>query len=552
MTINRIELDSYKRIDLVNIDISSLNVIVGENNSGKSSVLQGIHYHLVSAIARSEAGTDTFINSQIMYQPSQNFLHLRNGNPYGNSRDADNSSKLTLSGIHIDGQTFEYAIELRKGRNDDNITCTTAGDQRVAQAVVNRSLPFSILVPGLAGIPVKEEFRSKSVVLKSIPSGDANLYLRNILLLLRNIGKLEQVNEYLGRVFDGFCVSVDFNTETDQYINSFLYDGKHLTPLELVGTGVLQAIQIFAYIVLFQPKLLLLDEPDSHLHPNNQKKLALVLSQITEVFDTKMIISTHSKHIIDTFIGRAEFIRLKEGKKIEQGPNLERLSMLIDIGALDEYDKLRNGLINRVYLTEDSSKEYLKILLLANSIDLEESLIVSYKSCSNLSAAIVLIEFIKEISETTNVIIHRDRDFMIDAEAEIYSTSIATNGGKAFITKYSDIESYFCQKEHLAMLLQEDIITTETWINELSKANHIMLQHEFTRKRDEVKNLLRSKIEAFPSTEELLGDTIPLSFDKCKGKSLIKLIRSNMHSRFSRIVELKTISDYLIDENLAP
>lgn len=42
-------------------------------------------------------------------------------------------------------------------------------------------------------------------------------------------------------------------------------------PLDSIGTGLLQVIQIFAYIEYFSPKIVLLDEPDSHIHPTKQK-----------------------------------------------------------------------------------------------------------------------------------------------------------------------------------------------------------------------------------------------------------------------------------------
>ncbi len=38
-------------------------------------------------------------------------------------------------------------------------------------------------------------------------------------------------------------------------------DAKRFGPLELAGTGFLQVIQIFAYIVYFRPIILLVDEP---------------------------------------------------------------------------------------------------------------------------------------------------------------------------------------------------------------------------------------------------------------------------------------------------
>lgn len=53
-------------------------------------------------------------------------------------------------------------------------------------------------------------------------------------------------------------------------------------PIEQAGTGMLQILQILAYAFYFEPQLFLLDEPDEHLHANNQRILAEVLERISE------------------------------------------------------------------------------------------------------------------------------------------------------------------------------------------------------------------------------------------------------------------------------
>ena len=69
--------------------------------------------------------------------------------------------------------------------------------------------------------------------------------------------------------------------------------------LQLAGTGALQALQLIAYVVLYEPKLLLLDEPDAHLHPGNQKQLVDLISDIAAQTDTCVIMASHSRHVLD-------------------------------------------------------------------------------------------------------------------------------------------------------------------------------------------------------------------------------------------------------------
>lgn len=46
--INKIELHDFKNVKEFNTELKSINILIGENNSGKSSVLQGIHFSLMA------------------------------------------------------------------------------------------------------------------------------------------------------------------------------------------------------------------------------------------------------------------------------------------------------------------------------------------------------------------------------------------------------------------------------------------------------------------------------------------------------------------------
>jgi predicted ATP-dependent endonuclease of OLD family len=88
---------------------------------------------------------------------------------------------------------------------------------------------------------------------------------------------------------------VVFNQAIDQYVDVKIISSGRTVPLDLAGTGFLQAIQILAYLHLFSPKLIVLDEPDSHLHPNNQGLLCSLLRMIALEREVQVIMTTHSR-----------------------------------------------------------------------------------------------------------------------------------------------------------------------------------------------------------------------------------------------------------------
>ncbi len=304
MYLTEIELLKYKKVSSVKINLEPINVIVGGNNSGKSSILQGIHFSITASAAARQQGQQTFSCDFLIYNPTQDFSILRNGTPYKNFR-GDNESKLILKAKTIGNEDVEeevsYSISLYKGRNHGNIGCERSGNyQKLGASITDPSSLFSIYVPGLAGVPQTEELRAQAIVRKGVASGDANLYLRNVIYYIKKEGKLNQLNDWFSSIFNNATVTVIFNESKDSYINvKVRVDGKTV-PLELAGTGILQILQIISYVTYFNPSLLLLDEPDSHLHPNNQAVLSEVLQRISEETETQIILCTHSRHIVDS------------------------------------------------------------------------------------------------------------------------------------------------------------------------------------------------------------------------------------------------------------
>jgi energy-coupling factor transporter ATP-binding protein EcfA2 len=421
------------------------------------------------------------------------------------------------------------------------------------QAVTNSDTPFSIYVPGLAGISQVEEYRTESIVRRGVASGDANLFLRNVIYLIEQKDRLDELTNLMKVIFPDFYIDVSFDQESDVYIDvsvSLTGRGGKLIPLELIGTGVQQALQIFSYVTLFHPVLLLLDEPDSHLHPDNQGLLVNALLEIAANTNTNIIVSTHSRHIVDALYEESNVVWLKEGRVYEQGDSIGRIPLLMDIGALDSFERLREGTVAWVILTEDASFEFIASIANGSGYNSNELVIYSYKTSSNIQSAILLADFINEIAPNTNVIIHRDRDFMEGNEVGWVSEQIEESGAIPFITEGSDIETYFISKEHLSALLNEDEEDIDGWLAEIATEHHNVLMHKFTRKRDDLKFLYRKREEDPPETLNLIGNDSPMPANKRQGKFMIRKVRAGMHEKYGKTVDLLGITAALSSPRL--
>jgi AAA ATPase domain len=271
---------------------------------------------------------------------------------------------------YTEGQADEpkgFKLAMRRGKNA-NIAITFDHKNGFYDRASDRTRPLSIFVPGLAGVASSEERRTDAIVTTGIAQGDANLYLRNVLLRLTlDEQKLDKFLSIIGEVFTDLKISCDFDEHIHTHIEVLVKIDGMKVPLEMVGTGALQAIQLVAYATMYDPGVLLLDEPDAHLHPSNQRILAATLLKIAEQGSAKVILATHSRHIFDalTRSSMTDIVWLKEGAKQER-KSAEDLSILLDLGALDSYELLMRDRCRVVVLTEDAKTDRLRILLEAN------------------------------------------------------------------------------------------------------------------------------------------------------------------------------------------
>ena len=77
MYLTELELKKYKKVSQAKLDLEPINVIVGGNNSGKSSILQGIHFSVTASVAARQQGQQTFSCDYLLYNPTRDFSVLR-------------------------------------------------------------------------------------------------------------------------------------------------------------------------------------------------------------------------------------------------------------------------------------------------------------------------------------------------------------------------------------------------------------------------------------------------------------------------------------------
>lgn len=455
MRLREVTIKNFKAIDDTTLKLGDFNVIVGTNGSGKSSALQALHWMFQSGRNRSiEANKDnkkgaSLSENDATFMPTPEYRSAGHGHEYGNKQGTPQLD-LIVKAEAEDGTVVLAEMWIKSARNE-GITVHVPSANAFVTEIRDQSREISAYIPGLAGIPLTEEKRSKLIVQRLAAAGDANTVLRNVLDLLRQTVVEEKdgltiVQQYVSSVMGGFSVEIEFEDDKHTRILARFQtaemkaaDAKRFKPLELAGIGFLQVIQIFAYLVYFRPVLLLVDEPDAHLHPTAQERLVRVLSEAAGRFGTQVIMTTHSPSVVRALPPGARVVWMKDGKVQPDGDTEAR--SLMGWGLLDR----------RVLLmTEDSDTGMLRALL-AQWPDLERvTAIWPFHGSGKLPPAETIKGLHHLLGDALNIVIHRDRDFMMPAEVTAISQPYKDKGFQLWLTQCSDIEAYWASEAVIA------------------------------------------------------------------------------------------------------
>lgn len=547
-----IQVKRFKGIQSAAFDVGSINVFIGANNSGKSSLAQLLHFgiSILQAVDLAKRwGNDYSVTlslspTQLLYSPCVDLYALGFGGKLVEKAESAIELILTLS----TGE--EIVIEIRRGRNG-NIKVKVE-NAPVAKILSSLKIPFTIYSPGLAGIARYETFISDGVLLRTIARGDANLVLRNILMRLS--GRSEEWSDFksdLKQLFDQIEISVEFAPETDEHIMVFADFGIGKIPIELAGTGVLQAVQILGYVHFFHPSVIILDEPDSHLHPNNQRLLCKLLQGVAEERETQVFLTTHSRHVVDALSGQATFLWVRNGT-VESIKQDHDLAVLLDIGALDVKEMLSHSQARCIVLTEDALKRNLELLLEASNFPMSETLVLSYYGCTSPHNLRPLLELIRGSNSSAKIVVHRDRDYLNDDEENDWNVKMREMGAEPFLTDGVDVESHYLNAQHIANLNGLPLAEVETLIGEatISCQNTSVEKYVNGRTDLEKKNGTFGRLNLGQMAAEAPG-LIENNRERYRhSKTVLKTLRGKFQERYDANMKIICVTEYLRSNDL--
>lgn len=612
--ITKIEIRDFKRIANLTLELAPITALVGGNTSGKSSVLQAIQLgtSLLQAAHRPRPRSNANIvgsvsDEQVSFRPTHNIVDLRRGRPATEREgfEISLSGNMLIDDVRVDKS---LTLQVRRGKNA-NISLRRQGDGDFALELANPENNASVFTPGLSGVSTREELKTRGALASSVMQGDANTYLRSLLFHLfedetdwsENVAAMWQNADWnngpvsalpeckwkrfcllLNEVYDGARIKIDHDENIEQYVEVRVdYLGQTM-PIDLASTGMLQVIQILAYSCFFEPPLLLLDEPDAHLHADSQTKLLSALRGLSERLGTRILLTSHSPQLIQK-MNRQDGIQvvwMEGGERVElDEQNLPAIPLLMSLGAMGIGSEAFSPDKRVIFLTEDKKVELVKVFAEANGAD-DTFAYLSYNGCNNLQGARQLALLLRDLRPETKIIIHRDRDYRteneIRFEKSLFSGWLFAEGGSNVVeifTGLNDIEHKFATIEHLSQIFPDNDVEElqqciddaisekrDEFVLQLDRGRAVIADRLYTdRMKGKTEKWMQAEMPAkcAPARDfRPANGNDPFLFESCHGKYLEKRLRDKLHdllggSTAELQAKLHVASDALVEQNWA-
>ncbi len=326
--ITELVLKNFKSVSEQTYLFTGFDLLVGRNNSGKSTILQSMaiwqycvdEFHRMKRAGKSGAQI-VLPNFTALPLPEFNLLWT---DKTDRKYPKENGGKRKQVYIYIeiivrwqksDGRLGEFGISLRYHTPQSIYAIPINGWSEFKTLDASGELPRIVYVPPFSGLDPFERWLDDAVVRQQVGKGQPGSVLRNLLLRVTDQyepqGLLDiqtrlkpsqiknwttirrKVKEWFGvdllppEYEKGVSINIDAKYKTEKGKEFDIISG---------GSGFHQALTLLAFYYGYEGvTTILFDEPDAHTHINLQRE---ILNYFQQLKTTQFIIATHAEEFI--------------------------------------------------------------------------------------------------------------------------------------------------------------------------------------------------------------------------------------------------------------
>ena len=220
---------------------------------------------------------------------------------------------------------------------------------------------------------------------------------------------------------------------------------------------------------------------------------------------------------------------MREGNSVACGDD-NLVDLLMHLGRLDAINPYED---QTIILTEDEKTEYLETAIMSLDGKGRNITIIPSYGVGNLIVGRMFARLKESFPSKMRIIIHRDRDFLTDAEIEAWKKqkyNEDVDKFEYFITRYSDIEGYYCSLDHLTQALGDSEQLRSIYSNFLA-GFETKARAQFIEKRKAANSAGFYPSGGSPRNDELWPEETQVSLDYVVGKHFLAYLREKFSKR---------------------
>ena len=318
------KVENFKCFNSLELDdIGLINVIAGDNNIGKSSLLEALLFDEDINIFNLDLGS-------ILHEKGFSYKDRGIGNTIAHENNIKHflntfSSKKEFQ-ISFKNQGFKNALLSQKityysGHLPDKILHNSKIKKlnTIDNNIITSETNFT-------SQPSNNEILAPAYLSDQILYEDLVDFYENTLQTDFNL-KVQFV-EYLKEFVPG-AINIEIRTAKDEFKEAHLIiytqDSSYPIPLNQYGQGTVKMLKLFMAIISFRGNRLMLDEVDNGIHFSRLKDYFKRMILLAKENNTQLFITTHSKECLNAIKDAFESAELKEYQNLFRNYSLNKI-----------------------------------------------------------------------------------------------------------------------------------------------------------------------------------------------------------------------------------
>lgn len=295
--IRKVGLRRFKRFEDTTFDIPGTVVLAGPNNTGKTTLLQAIAAWSLALNRWKELNNyhrrgGSYEKAPIARQAFA-AVPLRRFDLLWSKREYDRHGP-----IEIELVTDEWALTMELGADSTEQIHVRPAAVHEPDVVRDATLPV-VFVPPMTGLGTDEPVYQRPKVDQLLGQAKPGEVLRNLIVEAHRSGEAwHPLTESISRLFSFELLPPD---STGPSIIAEYRRGRNGPTLDIAsaGSGFQQVLMLLTFLYARPASVLLIDEPDAHLHVILQDAIYGELRRVAALQRSQLIMATHSEVIIN-------------------------------------------------------------------------------------------------------------------------------------------------------------------------------------------------------------------------------------------------------------